>query len=111
MASVLGALQACGIAVSRFDDVAGLPVMRTVAMLVNEAADAVTQGIACASDVDLAMQRGVNYPRGPLAWGDAIGLAQVRNVLQHLAAHYGDDRYRLAPLIARRYASGGRLGE
>ena len=66
-----------GIAVSRLDDVAGLVVMRTVAMLGNEAADAVTQGIASARDVDLAMRNGVNYPRGPLAWADAIGLAHV----------------------------------
>lgn len=109
--AAVGALQAAGIAVSRFDDVAGLPVMRTVAMLANEAADAVTQGIANARDVDLAMMRGVNYPRGPLAWADAIGLPHVRATLASLAAHYGEDRYRLSPLIARREATGGRLGE
>ncbi|MFO1314426.1 MAG: 3-hydroxyacyl-CoA dehydrogenase [Burkholderiales bacterium] len=111
VASAVGALQAAGVAASRFDDVAGLPVMRTVAMLANEAADAVTQGIASARDVDLAMMRGVNYPRGPLAWADAIGVAHVRTTLGHLAAHYGEDRYRLSPLIARRGATGARLGE
>ncbi len=100
----VGALQAAGVAVVRFDDVAGLAVMRTVAMLANEAADAVTQGIASAADVDVAMQRGVNYPRGPLAWADAIGLARLRETLVNLAAHYGDPRYRLSPLIARRAA-------
>ena len=110
MASVAGALQACEIAASRIDDVAGLPVMRTVAMLANEAADAVTNGIASAHDVDLAMQKGVNYPCGPLAWADAIGIAYVRRVLKNLASHYGEDRYRVSPLIARRCASGGRLG-
>jgi 3-hydroxybutyryl-CoA dehydrogenase len=108
-AAAVGALQACGIAVSRVDDVAGLVVLRTVAMLANEAADAVTQGIASAADIDLAMQKGVNYPRGPLAWADALGLAFVRDTLVHLAAHYGEDRYRLSPLIARRCASGGSL--
>ena len=107
--AVAGALQACGIAVSRVDDIAGLVVLRTVAMLANEAADAVTQGIASAADVDLAMQKGVNYPRGPLAWADALGIVFVRDVLQNLALHYGEDRYRLSPLIARRCASGGRL--
>jgi 3-hydroxybutyryl-CoA dehydrogenase len=100
----VGALQAAGVAVVRFDDVAGLAVMRTVAMLANEAADAVTQGIASAADVDVAMQRGVNYPRGPLAWADAIGLARMRDTLVNLAAHYGEPRYRLSPLIARRAA-------
>ena len=44
-------------------------------MLANEAADAVTQGIGTAADVDLALQKGVNYPRGPLAWADALGVA------------------------------------
>ena len=107
--AAVGSIQAAGIAVSRLDDVAGLAVMRTVAMLANEAADAVTQGIASARDVDLAMQKGVNYPRGPLAWADAIGVARVHDVLAHLAAHYGEDRYRMSPLIARRWATGGSL--
>ncbi len=111
LAAVVGALQAAGIAVSRCDDVAGLVVMRTVAMLANEAADAVTQGIASARDVDVAMMRGVNYPRGPLAWADAIGLAHVRATLANLAAHYGDGRYRTSPRVTRRCATGGRLGE
>jgi 3-hydroxybutyryl-CoA dehydrogenase len=107
--AAVGALQAAGIAVSRVDDVAGLVILRTVAMLANEASDAVTQGIASAADVDLAMQKGVNYPLGPLAWADALGLAFVRDTLQNLAAHYGEDRYRLSPLITRRVASGGKL--
>jgi 3-hydroxybutyryl-CoA dehydrogenase len=110
-AASVGALQATGIAVSRIDDVAGLVVLRTVAMLANEAADAVTQGIASANDVDLAMRKGVNYPRGPLAWGDALGLAFVRDTLVNLAVHYGEDRYRLSPLIARRCAGEGKLSE
>jgi 3-hydroxybutyryl-CoA dehydrogenase len=110
-AAAVGALQAAGIAVSRIDDVAGLIVLRTVAMLANEAADAVTQGIASAADVDVALQKGVNYPRGPLAWADALGVAFVRDTLHNLAAHYGEDRYRLSPLIARRCASEGRLSQ
>jgi 3-hydroxybutyryl-CoA dehydrogenase len=110
-AAAIGALQAAGIAVTRVDDVAGLIVLRTVAMLANEAADAVTQGIAAPADVDLAMRKGVNYPRGPLEWADAIGLKRARAVLHHLAAHYGEDRYRVSPLITRRCATGGKLGE
>ena len=109
--AAVGALQAAGIAVSRIDDVAGMLVLRTVAMLANEAADAVAQGIASAADVDLAMRKGVNYPRGPLEWGDALGPTFVRDTLVNLAAHYGEDRYRLSPLIARRCASAGRLSQ
>ena len=108
-AAAIGALQAAGMAVTRIDDVAGLVVLRTVAMLATEAADAVTQGIAAPADIDLAMCKGVNYPRGPLAWADAIGLKRVRSVLHHLAAHYGEDRYRVSPLITRRCAIGGSL--
>jgi len=108
-AAAIGALQAAGIAVSRFDDAPGLVVLRTVAMLANEAADALAQGVADAAAVDLAMVKGVNYPRGPLAWADAIGPAAVRDVLANLAAHYGDGRYRVSPLIARRATTGGRL--
>ena len=111
LAAACGALQAAGIAASRLDDVAGLAAMRIVAMLANEAADAVTQGIANAGDVDLAMMNGVNYPRGPLGWAEAVGLPHVCAVLRHLAAHYGGDRYRLSPLLARRCATGGKLGQ
>lgn len=107
--AIVGALQAAGIEVSCFDDVAGLAVLRTVATLANEAADAVTQGIALASDVDLAMQRGVNYPRGPLAWAQSLGVRFVADVLRNLCAHYGEDRYRLSPLLARRALTGARL--
>jgi 3-hydroxybutyryl-CoA dehydrogenase len=103
-AAAVGALQATGMAVSRIGDVPGLVVMRTVAMLANEAADAVNQNVASARDVDLAMRNGVNYPVGPLAWADAIGVDRVRAVLGSLASHHGDPRYRTSPLIARQDA-------
>jgi len=82
--------------------VPGMAVMRTVAMLANEAADAVNQGVCNAQAVDIAMQKGVNYPRGPLAWADAVGLAHVAAVLSNLAAIYGEDRYRVSPLLRRK---------
>jgi 3-hydroxybutyryl-CoA dehydrogenase len=105
--AVIGLLQAAGLAVSLLDDVPGLAVMRTVAMLANEAAEAVNQGVCDAAAVDVAMQKGVNYPRGPLAWADAIGLANVMTVLDHLARAYGEDRYRCSTLIRRKACSGG----
>ena len=79
-----------------------------VAMLVDEAADAAMQGIATPAAIDLAMQKGVNYPRGPLAWGDAVGAARIAAVLANLAAHYGEDRYRTSPRLARAAQAGGR---
>ncbi|MEO8132749.1 MAG: 3-hydroxyacyl-CoA dehydrogenase PaaH [Betaproteobacteria bacterium] len=108
-ALAVGMLQAAGLAVSRLDDVPGLAVMRAVAMLANEAADAVHQGVCSAADCDTAMQKGVSYPRGPLAWADAIGLAAVVGVLDRMHAHYGDDRYRVSPLLRRKLQSGGRF--
>jgi len=107
--AAVGALQAAGLAVSRIDDTAGLVVMRTVAMLVNEAADAAQQGIATPADIDLAMQKGVSYPRGPLAWGDGIGPARVAAVLANLAATVEPSRYRTSPKLARAAQSGQKL--
>jgi 3-hydroxybutyryl-CoA dehydrogenase len=100
-----GLLQAAGFAVSPLADVPGLAVMRSVCMLANEAADAVYQQVCDARTVDLAMRLGTSYPLGPLAWAEAIGLKQVRRVLSNLAASYGEDRYRVSPLLARKVFS------
>jgi 3-hydroxybutyryl-CoA dehydrogenase len=99
-AAAAGALTKAGYAVVPLKDIAGMAVMRTVAMLVNEAAEAVNQGVCTSADLDLAMEKGVNYPLGPLAWGERIGIARIHDVLLHLTAHYGEDRYRASPLIA-----------
>jgi 3-hydroxybutyryl-CoA dehydrogenase len=107
--SVVGLFQAAGFAVTRIDDVPGMAVMRTVAMLANEAADAVNQGVCSARAVDVAMQKGVNYPRGPLAWADSIGIGHVVTVLSNLASTYGEDRYRVSPLLRRKLATGARF--
>jgi 3-hydroxybutyryl-CoA dehydrogenase len=98
-AQAIGLLQAAGIAVSRFGDVPGLAVMRCVAMLANEAADAVNQGVCDAKGADAAMRLGVNYPCGPLAWADSVGLPNLNRVLCNLGSAYGEDRYRVSPLI------------
>ncbi|WP_343652897.1 3-hydroxyacyl-CoA dehydrogenase [Herbaspirillum sp.] len=102
---VVGVLQACGFEISPVADVPGLIVMRTVCMLINEAADAVNQGVCSAADADMAMQKGVNYPRGPLAWANTIGINTVANVLRQLSATYGEDRYRVSPLLQRLQAA------
>ncbi|MDY7578118.1 3-hydroxyacyl-CoA dehydrogenase PaaH [Herbaspirillum sp. RTI4] len=104
--SLLSLLQAAGLTVSLIGDVPGMAVMRTVVMLANEAADAVNQGVCSAADADLAMRKGVNYPCGPLAWANAIGVPYLSRVLFHLADSYGEDRYRVSPLIRRKNANG-----
>jgi len=103
--STVGMFQAAGFEVCRLDDVPGMAVMRTVAMLANEAADAVNGGVCSVSAVDIAMQKGVNYPRGPLAWADAVGIHHIVTVLANLAITYGEDRYRVSPLLRRKLAA------
>ncbi len=102
LSTVCGFFQALNKRVTVIDDIPGMVVMRSVCMLANEAADAVNQGVATVSDVDVAMCLGVNYPRGPLAWGDAIGVKNLFAVLQNLQTCYGEDRYRPSPLLRRR---------
>ena len=74
---------------------------RILSMLINEAADALFLNIATKEDIDLAMTKGVNYPKGLLSWADEIGLNNVLNQLQSLYDEYSEDRYRPSPLIKR----------
>ena len=97
-------LAALGFAPVRLVDAPALVVARTLAMLVNEAADAVAQGVCTADGADAAMKLGVNYPQGPFEWLAAWGAAGVVAALDALDAHYRGERYR-ASLWLRRRAS------
>ena len=77
-----------------------------VCQLVNEAAFALGRGIGSAEDIDTAMRLGFNWPRGPLAWGDAIGAERVLSALDRLRSETGEERYRAAPLLRLRAAEG-----
>ena len=76
-------------------------VERILAMLINEAIDAVFMQVANVEDIDLAMTKGVNYPKGLLKWGDEIGLENVLLILDQLYEEYSEDRYRPNPLLKR----------
>ncbi len=76
-------------------------VQRIVAMLINEAADASFLNIASRDDIDLAMTRGVNYPKGLLQWADEIGIAECVARMDALYHEYLEDRYRCSPLLRR----------
>jgi 3-hydroxybutyryl-CoA dehydrogenase len=102
-------LQAANIALIELADVAGLALMRTVCCLANEAADVMTWTGTRAAHIDTAMRLGTAYPVGPLAWADALGAARVAGVLANLQAHYGEPRYRRAPLLSRLQFTGGRF--
>lgn len=72
---------------------------RILAAIVNEAASAVADGVATPEAIDTAMQLGTNWPEGPLAWGERIGLSSVVNTLDALHASVPDGRYRVEPLL------------
>jgi 3-hydroxybutyryl-CoA dehydrogenase len=100
-----GLFQAIGKSVSEVDDTPGLVLLRTLAMLANEASEAAHTGVATTADIDQAMISGLNYPRGPLAWADAVGPSRMLATLDALQLAYGDDRYRASLLLRRRVAS------
>jgi 3-hydroxybutyryl-CoA dehydrogenase len=95
-------LQALGFNPQRLADAPGLVVARTIAMLINEAADAVHQGVCDEAGADAAMKLGVNYPQGPFEWLRGWGTAEVVEVLDALDAHYRGERYRASPGLRRR---------
>ena len=82
-------------------DTPGLVVARTVAMLVNEAADAVLQGVCTPAGADAAMKLGVNYPAGPFEWLAHWSAAEVLALLDALDAQYRGERYRASPWLRR----------
>jgi 3-hydroxybutyryl-CoA dehydrogenase len=88
-----------GFVPQRIADAPGLIVARTLAMLVNEAADAVQQGVCSAEAADAAMKLGVNYPAGPFEWLAAWHSDRVMAVLDALDAHYRGERYRVSPWL------------
>jgi 3-hydroxybutyryl-CoA dehydrogenase len=74
---------------------------RVIVMLVNEAAEALFLNIASAQDIDNAMTKGVNYPKGLLAWADELGIGWCVEKLDELYNEYHEDRYRCSPILRR----------
>jgi 3-hydroxybutyryl-CoA dehydrogenase len=92
---------ALGKDVAWVEDAPGLVLGRIVCQLVNEACFAVGEGVGSAEDVDAGMVLGLNHPRGPFAWCEAIGAEHVLAVLDGLRIELGEERYRAAPLLRR----------
>jgi len=86
----------------RINDVPGLVVARTIAMLINEAADAVHQGVCDVAAADAAMKLGVNYPAGPFEWLARWDCGAVIELLDRLDAHYRGERYRVSPWLRQK---------
>lgn len=82
------------------DEALGTQVLhRILAMLINEAIDALYLKVASKEDLELAMTKGVNYPKGLLAWADELGLEKILETLDHLYQEYHEDRYRASVLL------------
>lgn len=87
------------------DPVKGTQILhRILAMLINEAVDALYLGVASATDLELAMTKGVNYPKGLLGWCDEWGAESCLGILDELYANYHEDRYR-ASIVLRKHAA------
>jgi 3-hydroxybutyryl-CoA dehydrogenase len=84
------------------NDSAGFVLQRVLATIVNIAANIAQRGIASVADIEAAVQLGLGYPCGPLAWGDAIGGKRVLQILNAMHARTGDPRYRPSPWLVRR---------
>jgi 3-hydroxybutyryl-CoA dehydrogenase len=80
-------------------DSIGLVMPRILCMLANEAYFAMMEGVAAGDDIDTAMKLGTNYPSGPVERAEKIGIKHVHAVLSALYNHFGEDRYRIAPLL------------
>ncbi|MCX8097511.1 MAG: 3-hydroxyacyl-CoA dehydrogenase [Casimicrobiaceae bacterium] len=100
------AFAAEGVSVVLVRDSVGLIAQRVLAMIVNIACAIAEQRIAAPEDIDRAVVLGLGYPRGPLAWGDALGASTLMRILQTLASITGDPRYRPTRWLARRAALG-----
>lgn len=75
--------------------------LRIISMLINEAVEAKRLGVANEEDIELAMQKGVNYPKGLLSWGKEIGYSKISETLQSLYEEYQEERYRQSPLLRK----------
>ncbi len=95
-------LAALGFSPQPVADAPGLVVARTVGMLINEAADAVHQGVCLEAAADAAMKLGVNYPAGPFEWLARWGAGDVARLLDALDVHYRGERYRVSPWLRQR---------
>lgn len=84
---------------------------RVLIMLINEASDAMYYNVATKEDIDLAMTKGVNYPKGLLRWADEIGIEKVLSALEKLYSEYNEDRYRPSVLLKKMGGKGKRFYE
>ena len=89
--------------VTEVTDRAGMVSMRIISMIINEAYLVLQEGTSNREDIDTAMKLGTNYPHGPIDWSEKIGLDLIYNILFTMNEEFGDDRYRITPLLKEKY--------
>jgi len=107
---ITGLFQLIGKEVEVVQDEVGLVYPRILSLIINEAAFALTEQVANVEDIDIAMKKGTNYPKGPLEWAEQISIEEVLAVLTGLYRQFGEERYRPCPLI-RKLVQAGWVGE
>jgi 3-hydroxybutyryl-CoA dehydrogenase len=106
LGAAAAALAAAGPAVTAINDSPGFVVQRILAMIVNIGSRIAELRIAAPADIDTAVELGLNYPRGPLALGDALGAANVLTVLDGMQAVTRDPKYRATAWLRHRATQG-----
>ena len=89
--------------VSEVKDRPGMIAMRIITLIINEAYLVLQEGTSDSEDIDTAMKLGTNYPHGPIEWSELIGIDLVYNILLAMMNDFGDDRYRITPLLKEKY--------
>jgi len=89
--------------VSEVKDRPGMIAMRIITLIINEAYLVLQEGTSNREDIDTAMKLGTNYPHGPIEWSEMIGVDLVYNILLAMMNDFGDDRYRITPLLKEKY--------
>ena len=87
-------------------DSPGFIAQRIIALIVNVSCNIAQQRVASPDDIDTAVKLGLNYPKGPLEFGDALGADTILQILRGLYDFYGDPRYRPSPWLIRRATLG-----
>ncbi|MCL4326457.1 MAG: 3-hydroxyacyl-CoA dehydrogenase family protein [Candidatus Thermoplasmatota archaeon] len=90
-------------------DYPGFVTSRMLAVIINEAAWMLYEGIASKEDIDKAVNLGLNHPMGPLALADLVGIDTLLHILERLHTGFGDDKYRPSPVL-RNMVYSNRLG-
>lgn len=93
----------CGKEVHEVNDRVGMISMRIISLIINEAYLVLQEGTSTKEDIDTAMRLGTNYPYGPIEWSEKIGIELIYNILKSMYDEFGDDRYRITPLLKEKY--------